>query len=852
MGRHQTPPPVGGRDSAPIPSLPIHQILPELQQILARERRAVLAAPPGSGKTTGIPLALLDAPWLAGRRILMLEPRRLAARAAAARMAHLLGEPVGRRVGYRVRLDRRVSAATRIEVVTEGILTRRLQQDPELEGVGLVIFDEFHERSLQADLGLALTLEVMEGLRDDLRLLVMSATLDCEAVSGLLGGAQVIRAAGRSHPVTVHYLPREPAADAGIVATTVAGVRRALAEQEGDLLVFLPGTGEIRRARERLETLLPETIRLCPLYGDMDKAAQDAVLLPDPDGRRRVVLATAVAETSLTIEGIGCVVDSGWSRLPRFDPNRGLTRLETVRVSRAAADQRAGRAGRLGPGHCYRLWTEARQARLVPQAPPEILQSDLAPLLLELAQWGVADPTGLAWLDPPPVGAVKQARALLLELGALDHRHRITPLGERMLALPLHPRLARMLVAAEGGEVRNLAADLAALSSERDPLRRAPGEPGEADLTRRLHLLAIWRRDGEGAARRSGADPAACRRLERVARSLGADGGPRADEAEAGRLLLTAYPDRIARRRDGSHDRYLLVNGRGVRLTEGDPLGGHPWLVVADLDAGRREGRVFRAAPVTLEQIRRAKKEGIRIHSAVEWDSSSESVVVREEERLGVLVLARRDGAAADPERVRVAMLDGIRQMGLAVLPWSRTATEWRARVMSLRHWQPESDWPDLSDRGLMESLDRWLEPWLEGVSRRQHLKRLDLETILKGVMDWNGQQAVERLAPACLRVPSGACRPLEYRPGEAPVLRVRLQEMFGLARTPTVCDGRVAVVLHLLSPAQRPVQVTQDLEGFWNTTYAEVRKELKGRYPKHYWPEDPWRAVATTRVRPR
>ena len=838
-----------------IEPLPIDQVLPELKQTLAARNRVVLSAPPGSGKTTGIPLALLDEPWLGGSRILMLEPRRLAARASAARMASLLDEQVGRRVGYRVRLDQRVSAATRIEVVTEGILTRRLQQDPELQGVGLLIFDEFHERNLQADLALALSLDVMEGLRSDLRLMVMSATLDCDAVSALLGGAPVIRGEGRCYPVTHHYLARPPTQN-GIAATTAAGVRRALLEQAGDLLVFLPGVREIQQAARSLAEQLADGILLCPLYGDLGREQQDQAIRPDPQGRRRVVLTTSIAETSLTIEGIDCVVDSGWSRLPRFDPNRGLTRLETVRVSLASADQRAGRAGRLGPGHCYRLWTEAQQAQLRHHTPPEILGSDLAPLLLEMAQWGVVDPTRLNWIDPPPAGALGQAADLLRSLGALDQQTHITPVGRAMLALPVHPRLGRMLVAADTLGQRPLAADLAALLGERDILRRGQGIEHSADLEQRLQLLHGWRRQGRRALLACAGDPAACARVERVSRSLRsrsrvqpADQGAR---VSAGELLLVAYPDRIAQRRPGSHDRYLLVNGRGVRLAEGDALGSLDYLVVADLDAGQREGRVYRAAAIDLTQIQHIKKAGIKRYSTVEWEASSESVVSQEETRLGALVFSRRKIADPDTEKVREAMLSGIRQMGLDALPWSRTAMEWRARVLSLRQWQPESGWPDLSDRGLMASLEAWLAPWLDGVTRRQHLKRLDLMTILKGLLDWQGLQQLERLAPAALKVPSGSCKRLEYQPGEAPILRVRLQELFGMGETPKVCNGTIPVTLHLLSPAQRPVQVTQDLRGFWERTYPEVRKELKGRYPKHYWPDDPWQAEATARVRPR
>ncbi len=836
-------------------SLPVLAVLPALRRALQQSGKAVLVAPPGSGKTTQVPLKLMDQEWLGGGRILMLEPRRLATRASAARMAWLLGERVGESVGYSVRMDRRVSGSTRIEVVTEGILTRRVQRDPELRGVGLIIFDEFHERSLHGDLALALCLDVATGLRDDLRLLVMSATLDAGKVSSLMGGAPVITGEGEAYPVATRYLAREP--QTSISQTVTSAVLRALSEQQGDILAFLPGVGEIRRVEEQLKERLAKEIKVCPLYADLGKEVQDQVIQPDPKGARRVVLATSIAETSLTIEGISTVVDSGWSRVPRFNPNSGLTRLETIRLSRASADQRTGRAGRLGPGFCYRLWTEGIHSGLRPHSSPEILEADLAPLVLELAQWGVTDATELHWMNPPPNGSFCQARELLQALEALDSKGRITAAGERMLGMAVHPRLAHMLLQSEQMGQIGAAADLAALLSERDVIRRGAGYLGSVDIQERLELMTRWRKQGRRVVEASGGEPSACARVARVsqqlARSVAATAsGSDSQGGSSGRLLAAAYPDRIGKRRNGGQGRYLLASGRGVRLPEGDPLAGSEYLVIADLDAGKTEGRIYLAATIDLEQIRQVQRTGIKVDARIKWEPGSRSVVVREEERLGALVLSSRPLVNPDPDRVRKAMLVGIRNMGLDALPWSRTAMEWRARMSTLRYWQPEAGWPDLTDEGLMQSLAHWLGPWLDGVSREEHLKRLDLEVILKGQLDWGRLQQVERLTPTHIPVPSGSRKRLEYQPGGPPVLKVKLQEMFGLGDTPRVCDGKVPVMLHLLSPAQRPVQVTQDLKGFWERTYQEVKRELKGRYPKHYWPDDPWEAVPTARVKPR
>ncbi|MCW8907011.1 MAG: ATP-dependent helicase HrpB, partial [Sedimenticola sp.] len=737
---------------------------------------------------------------------------------------------------------------TRIEVVTEGILTRRLQSDPELKGVGLVIFDEFHERSLQADLSLALALDVRTGLREDLRLLVMSATLDTKTLAAHLENAPVIVGEGRSYPVSVHYLERPP--QGGLVDTAVKGVHRALAETSGDLLLFLPGSGEIRRVADRLGQALSDRVALLPLYGDLKRDEQDHALMPQP-GRRRVVLATSIAETSLTIEGISTVVDSGWSRRPCFDPNSGLSRLRTVRVSRAAAEQRTGRAGRLGPGHCYRLWSAAEDARLLPGHPPELLEADLAPLALELALWGVSEPDRLHWLDEPPRGAYAQARALLQRLDAIDRQGRITPIGRDMASLSLHPRLAYMLLNA--GERRSLATDLAGLLSERDILKRGIGQEPGSDMELRLQALAHWRRGGERGVNRE-ADMAICSRVERAARGWrklrpGRRQGP--DVATTGGLLALAFPDRVAQRRPGSDDRYLLASGRGVRLPEGDPLIRHDYLVVADLDAGQREGRVYRAAGIGLEEIRQLQAAHIEYRQRTDWDAASASVVACEEERFGSIVLDSRPLKQPNEEAMIAGMIRGIRQLGLGALPWTRELQQWRQRVESLRFWQPEAGWPDLSDQALLDALEQWLGPYLPGVTRRDHLKSLDLGSILRSRLAWSQQQDLERLAPVHLSLPSGTRKRISYRPGEAPLLEVRLQELFGLRQTPAICGGQVPLLLHLLSPAQRPIQVTSDLSSFWDNTYAEVRKELKGRYPKHYWPDDPATAIPTSRVRP-
>ncbi len=834
---------------------PIDSSLPELRATLAAHSAVVLEAPPGAGKTTRVPLALLDEPWLGGQSIVMLEPRRLAARGAALYMAAQLGEEAGGLVGYRVRFENRVSRRTRVEVVTEGILTRRLQLDPELDGVGLVIFDEFHERNLHSDLALALCRDAQRGLRENLKILVMSATLDGERISALLD-APVVRSLGRSHPVELRYRHGGGATpQPGEMTLSMArALAKAAGEENGDILAFLPGSGEIRR----VEALLAEGVPLpgaplvFPLYSDLPFERQQAAIVPDPLGRRKVILATPIAETSLTIEGVTTVIDSGWRRVPRFDPPSGLTRLETQRVSRASAEQRAGRAGRLGPGICIRLWGEDTQRGLVPNNAAEILDADLAPLALELALWGVADTATLAWIDPPPAAALAQGRGLLRQLEALEGTGHITPLGREMAALPLHPRLAHMLLRARRMGLAPLACDVAAVAGERDVLRSLEGER-RCDFALRLEALRAHRSHGNAGARRYGADPGACAASERAARQyrqlLGVElhDGEIA-ETDVGLLLALAYPDRIAQRRGEGMGRYLLANGRGARLLP-ECAGGPPLLVAAVLDGKSDEERIFLAAPLDAKDVERHFGESLAWQAVVRWDRQSEAVLAREERRLGALVLGQRPLPAGRRE----AMVDGVRDLGLESLPWNEEARQLQARAASLRQWQPDAGLPDLSNATLLDSLEDWLAPYLDGVTRRDHLARLDLPAILKACLDREQLQQLERLAPTHLAVPSGSRKQIEYFPdGAPPVLAVKLQELFGLARTPAVADGKVAVTLHLLSPGQRPIQVTRDLKSFWDNTYPEVRKELKGRYPKHPWPDDPWNAVPTARAKPR
>lgn len=820
-------------------TLPIHEVLPALRQAVSSSPNVVLQAPPGAGKTTVVPLVLLAEAWLQGRKILLLEPRRLAARAAARFMAQSLGEAVGQTVGYRVRLESRIGPHTRIEVVTEGVLSRMLQHDPALESYGLVIFDEFHERSLQADLGLALCLESQAALRDDLKLLVMSATLDGAAVARLLGDAPVVTSQGRSFPVAVHY-----ASGAGrgrqheLQSELLATILRALQEESGSLLVFLPGAGEIRRIEQALLAhRLGEGVIIAPLYGSLSSAEQDRAIAPAPAGQRKIVLATNIAETSLTIEGIRIVIDSGLMREPRFDPGSGMTRLHTIAISHASAQQRAGRAGRIEPGVCYRLWSEGQH--LIPFNLPEIGSADLASLALELAQWGVTDAASMSWLTPPPTAALAQARELLQRLGALDERGVITEHGRQMTELPMHARLAHMVLKAQAIGYGALACEVAALLSDRDILR---GARDDVDLYSRVRAL----RTGGG----DNVDRGAVKRLQQMARQwqaqLGLKPGSGDDLHLLGPLLAWAYPDRIGQHRDAG--RYLLSSGRGAVLQEHDPLAGAEFIVVAQLEGAEGNARIYLAAALERSQLEEHFATQIKSVERVEWDSREARVRASRELRLGALVLTERLLDRPDPAQISAAMVAGIRELGISCLPWNRTSESWRQRVGFLHHHAPDQ-WPDVADVALLQSLEEWLAPFLVGVSRRDHLQRLDLMAALSTLLPWDKQRQLEAQAPTHLTVPTGSSIALDYS-SDPPVLAVRLQEMFGATDTPRIANGTVAVVLHLLSPAQRPAQVTQDLAGFWRGSYFEVKKELKGRYPKHYWPDDPLQAEPTRRIK--
>ncbi|HEX7080629.1 MAG TPA: ATP-dependent helicase HrpB [Gammaproteobacteria bacterium] len=852
----------------PSPELPIHEALPALRAALAAHTAVVLHAPPGAGKSTVVPPALLDEPWARGKRIVMLEPRRLAARAIARRIARSLGEDVGGLVGYRMRLDTRVSRATRIEVVTEGVLTRMLQADPALEGVALVIFDEFHERALQADLGLALTLDARDALAPELRLLVMSATLDVEPVAALLGDARVVTAEGRRFPVETRFVGRGlPPMPPETVTERI--VRRALRETDGDVLVFLPGAREIRNVQRLLESSEPRSagtaghgasasdssgtpfrVHVLPLFGDLDPSAQDAALEPSPPGTRKIVLATNIAETSLTIEGVRVVVDSGLVRRTLFDPSTGMSRLETQRISRASAEQRQGRAGRTAPGVCYRAWSETAHRSLAPATPPEILAADLAPLALELASWGVTDARALRWLDPPPEAMLASARDLLRRLGALDRAGRVTAHGRAMAAAGVHPRLAHMLLEAEALGAVPLAARLAALLSDRDLLRGAEAAQ-DADVRTRLALLESRSRQGpieralrfaRELERRFAGEPQ--RRLRRE-RERGRRAGPTAggvDDALAGVLLAFAYPDRIGRRRAGPGARYTLANGRGAALAEGQPLAREEYLVAVDLDDRDRDARILLAAPIAKADLETHFAADLEHGESVEWSRREQAVIARRTVRLGAVVIDEKPLPDVPAEAARAAMLAGLCALGLDALPWTREARDLQARVEFARALglDETGSWPPMDDASLAQSLDDWLGPWLDGVTRREHLARLPLVDALAARLGWERMRRLDELAPSRLQVPSGARIRIDYRDENAPVVAVRLQEVFGLEESPRIGEGRVPITFKLLSPAQRPVQITRDLASFWSGAYAEVRKDLRGRYPKHHWPEDP------------
>lgn len=841
-------------------SLPIDDLLPALCQALASRHETVLEAPPGAGKTTRVPLALLDQPWLAGQTIIMLEPRRLAARAAAERLASELGEAVGETVGYRIRLDSKVGPRTRIEVVTEGILARRLQDDPALEGVGLVIFDEFHERSLDADLALALCLNGREMFRapdsgePPLKVLLMSATLEGERLAALLDDAPVLRSEGRMFPVEQCWGAPFQLGE-WLEPRVVQTVLQALDDEPGSLLVFLPGQAEIRRVNEQLAEALSgrRDILLCPLHGELDLSAQRAAIEPAPVGLRKVVLATNIAETSLTIDGVRVVVDAGLARVPRFDPNSGMTRLDTQRISRASATQRAGRAGRLQPGACYRLWSQAQHEQLAAYGTAEMLQADLAGLALQLVRWGV-QPADLAWLDAPPAAAYAQALDLLGRLGAVDAQGVLTAHGQAMAELPTHPRIAHLLLRGQQLGLGALACDLAALLGERDILRGAG-----ADLHSRLALLAGESRAARGAqggvqrARQLARQFQGYLKRRPVTTPVGDPEHPR----WLGALLAFAYPDRIAQQRREGGAEYRLANGRAALFAEVDGLMKHAWLVVADLGSrqGQREERIYLAADLDPQLFDGVLAEQVSSLDVLDWDEREGALRAERQRKVGELVLAREALGGLDSQQRSRALLGLVRRKGLALLPWTPELRQWQARVALLRGLDlaavGASEWPDVSDTALLATLEAWLQPYLDNVSRLSHFANMDLPGLLLNLLPWPLPQRLDELAPRSLQVPSGSRIGLDYSE-QPPVLAVRLQELFGLADTPRIAGGRQVVKLHLLSPARRPVQVTQDLANFWRSTYAEVKKDLKGRYPKHYWPDDPLIAEPTARAKPR
>ncbi|MFN3350388.1 ATP-dependent helicase HrpB [Pseudorhodoplanes sp.] len=812
--------------------LPIDDALPALTQALRAREAAVLVAPPGAGKTTRVPLVLMDEPWAAGKKIIVLEPRRLAARAAAERMAKTLGEQVGDTVGLRVRFGSKVSKRTRIEVVTEGIFTRMILDDPELTGIAAVLFDEFHERSLDADLGLAFARDAQQSLREDLKLLVMSATIDGARVAGRLGDAPQIESLGRAFPVETRYLPRD--ARAHIEPQVADAVMRALRTDPGSVLVFLPGQAEIRRT----ETLLKERVTdpavdIVALYGALDAQVQDRAIAPAPPGRRKVVLATSIAETSLTIEGVRIVIDSGLARVPRFEPGTGLTRLETVRVSRAAADQRRGRAGRTEPGVCYRLWSEPETASLEAYARPEILSADLSSFALDLAQWGVSDPATLTFLDPPPQAAYTEARKLLIELGALDSDGRITDEGKALRALPLPPRLARMVVDAAREAAGETAAQIAVLVTER-------GLGGnDVDLT---HRLDQFRRD---RSRRADEARAMAKRW--------ADSATRGtswnDDISAGALLALAYPDRIAKNRGGGQGSFLLANGRGAMLDPALSLAREPFIVVADLSGSAQQARILLAAPITLAEIEARFADRIAQRDEVTVDPATLSLRGRRAKKLGAIALSEQIAPVTpSPENARL-LADTIAKAGLDRLPFSKHLKQWRDRVMFLRKSEGD-EWPDLSDAALTASAQDWLAPLLTDKIALKDIGADDLSSAIMELLPWPMRRRLDAEAPTHFEAPTGTHVPIDYEAEAGPTIAIRVQELFGLSRHPTIAGGRVPLVIELLSPAQRPVQVTKDLPGFWAGSYAAVKAEMRGRYPKHPWPDDPANAVPTRRTK--
>ena len=880
------------RISAPVllkagENLPVARIIPELCQALTSNKRAVLQAPPGAGKTTFVPLALLDQPWLGKKKIIMLEPRRLAVRACAAHMASMLGEKPGQTIGYQIRMERCISQDTRIEVITEGILTRQIQSDPSLEKAGLVIFDEFHERHIHSDLGLALCLEAGEVFNEDLRILVMSATMDLSVMSVLLGNVPMITSQGRTYPVSTYYMPPKSASQVRgnlypgqyrgnlyhpIRSACLAAIENALVRESGDILVFLPGVAQIRDLAKVLTENLCSSefgkdLSILPLYGNLTRTQQAAAIAPSLPGKRKIVLATSIAETSLTIEGVRVVVDTGLMRVPRFSSSTGMSRLETIPVSRASADQRRGRAGRTAPGVCYRIWSEHFNKGLKEFNRPEILSADLTGVVLELAQWGVSDPGVLKWLDPPPSKGFEQARNLLTQLNALDGHGCITDHGQKILRAGVHPRLAHMILRADGIGQGLLACRLAALLGERDILF-FQADDYDPDIRLRLEVL-----DRMGRIPKRNPDRVLGKNLnnaftfnENLARTILKNAArikkdltihsSVLDIEQAGRVLSFAWPERVAKNRNNKTLSFLMASGSGAFFRSANPLSFLPYIVAVHLDGVQRNAGIYLAAPYAEKYLEQDFKDRIKIRKQVTWDPGTGSVRTFCYTHYHKLIIRETPVPDPDPEEVRACLIQGIQESGLSILPWTRKLRQLQHRAMFLKSQGHFSELPDLSDTSLAESLALWLGPFLDHIQSAAGLKRVDLASALAGLLTWEQQQTIQNHAPTHVIVPSGSRIPLQYMGDkgllESPVLAVRLQEMFGLAHSPAIARGRIPITLHLLSPAGRPVQITQDLESFWNNTYPTVKKDLKGRYPKHYWPEDPFLAKPTSRVKPR
>ena len=813
--------------------LPIIEIIPDLKKGLAEHNTLILQAAPGAGKSTYLPLQLLNEPWLAGKKIILLEPRRLAAKTVASRLAFQLNEEVGETVGYKIRFENKISKSTRLEILTEGILTRMLQEDGALENIGLVIFDEFHERSLHADLALALTREIQTILRPDLRILIMSATIDGEKLSSVLNNAPIITSKGRQHPIKFNYEGADEKIPLHLQMARV--IKKAMNENSGDILAFFPGAGEIARTAEILER---EKInaKIFPLFGDMPIHLQQEAILPAKNGERKIVLATSLAETSLTIEGVNIVVDCGFSRVPKFDTRSGLTRLETIRVTKDSADQRAGRAGRLGPGICYRLWTEGFNHHLVPHRSAEILDADLASLVLELSNWGTEKINSLTWLSPPPAGTVMQAKELLEQLGALE-KNKISIRGKEMLRLPTHPRIAHLLIEGRKSKQHSLACDIAALLEERDPL---PKEAG-ADLVLRIEMLRKFRRKEF-----VNADKKRLERIERIAQQwrklIGTEiENSNPNHEEVGKLIAAAYPERIGKME--TQGRFRLANGRMAKLEDGDSLINEKWLAISNLDGGTsKDGKIYIAAPLNPKDISYLASE----KKTIEWDDKKGELIAKIEKRVGEIILeSKAIKNISDEEKIEI-LIDAVRKNGMELLDWKEEVTDWLARIECAKKWNESGNWPTVNREYLLSNAMEWLAPYLSQVKRKEDFKKLDLLTILSSTLSYEQQHRLEKLVPEKIIVPSGSFIRIQYNAdGNFPVLAVRLQELFGMLETPTVCDGKIKLMMHLLSPAYRPVQVTQDLMSFWQNTYPEVRKELRMRYPRHSWPEDPFTAIA-------